>query len=136
MPHNLGGATAPHDDQNGLNFLNYWPILNPKPLLESSERQLSIYDVIFSLACACIRHITVGSKWKKWGETFWVGIGEKNNTVGGGLLSRLKTLQGQSYLAKFQEGGAYFPYFTVMVILLNKQVWSNIFFKTAEPAAF
>ena len=61
-PYGLGALYTVHSDQNRLNFLNIWPIFNPKPPLESSESQHLLYDIRFDLAiapCAFIRHITV-----------------------------------------------------------------------------
>ena len=67
-PYGLGATIPVHSNQNTLNFLNNWPIFNPKPPLESLEAQLSLHDIIFNLAitpCAFIRHITVHQSFLK-----------------------------------------------------------------------
>ncbi len=51
-PHSLGEAKSIINVQNTHSFLNNCPILNPKPLLESSEPQLPRHNIRCDLAKA------------------------------------------------------------------------------------
>ncbi len=76
-----GQPPLPKSTQNRHNFLNNWPIFNPKPPLESLRRQLLLQDIRFNLAiapCAFTRHITVviwltkGREYGKWETNWWL----------------------------------------------------------------